>query len=91
MERLRISDLSFCEDEVSDLSQVQGGFESGFVSSLSTAINSKFESGYYVDKNGKIVPKIEASTSGAAAGAVAGGIAAGGKLVLYSSTFATAS
>ncbi|MEH2085280.1 hypothetical protein [Nostoc sp.] len=43
MERLRISDLSFCEDEVSDLSQVQGGVVSAYARGYSTAKNSSYK------------------------------------------------
>ncbi|MDZ8257218.1 hypothetical protein [Nostoc sp. ChiQUE01b] len=82
MERLRISDLSFCEDEVSDLSQVQGGFASGFVTSFSSAMTSKFQSG----------SNVGGSISGAVAGALAAGVAVGdGKIILLTSTFTTAS
>ncbi|AUB42423.1 hypothetical protein COO91_08551 [Nostoc flagelliforme CCNUN1] len=38
MERLRFFDLNFCENEVSDLNQVQGGqLETGLAVSFNTA------------------------------------------------------
>ncbi|MBE8967505.1 hypothetical protein IQ277_14950 [Nostocales cyanobacterium LEGE 12452] len=83
MERLRICDLSFCEDEVFDLSQVQGqkGFVSGFTSSFASAFSSKPELG----------SNIRTSISAGVAGAVAAGIAVNGELYLYSATTASAS
>ncbi|PHM09143.1 hypothetical protein [Nostoc sp. 'Peltigera malacea cyanobiont' DB3992] len=83
MERLRICDLSFCEDEVFDLSQVQGqkGFVSGFTSGFTSAFSSKPQLG----------SNIGAGISAGAAAALAGGIAVNGELYLYSSTSASAS
>ncbi|MBN3877249.1 MULTISPECIES: hypothetical protein [unclassified Nostoc] len=72
MERLRISDLSFCEDEVSDLSQVLGGFASAYVANYSYAIKSS----YKIDKSG-----ISAEISGAIAGGIAGAITDGNKAI----------
>ncbi|MDZ8035107.1 MULTISPECIES: hypothetical protein [unclassified Nostoc] len=82
MERLRISDLSFCEDETSDLSQVQGGVASAYARSYSTAKKSS----YKVDKFG-----ISAEISGALAGALAGAITDGDKAIASANTSATAS
>ncbi|MEH2056468.1 MAG: hypothetical protein V7K97_09995 [Nostoc sp.] len=82
MERLRISDLSFCEDEVSDLSQVQGGFASAYAGSYSTAKKSTYKVG-----NGTI----EGTVEGSLAGALAGAITDGDKVIVSATTSATVS
>ena len=82
MERLRISDLSFCEDEVSDLSQVQGGFASAYVGIYSTAKKSTYKVG-----NGTLQGTVE----GALAGALAAAITDGGKVIVSATTLARVS
>ncbi|MDZ7953878.1 hypothetical protein [Nostoc sp. DedQUE09] len=82
MERLRISDLSFCEDEVSDLSQVQGGVASAYARAYSTAKKSSYKVG-----NGTITATIE----GALAGALAAVITDGDKAIASADTSATVS
>nr|WP_322710351.1 hypothetical protein [Nostoc sp. ChiSLP03a]MDZ8211439.1 hypothetical protein [Nostoc sp. ChiSLP03a] len=82
MKRLRISDLSFCEDEVSNLSQVQGGVASAYVRSYSIAKKSSYKVG-----NGTI----EATFEGAIAGAIAGAITDGDKVIVSANTSATVS
>ncbi|MEH2356283.1 hypothetical protein [Nostoc sp.] len=82
MERLRISDLSFCEDKVSDLSQVQGGVASAYARSYSTAKKSSYKVG-----NGTITATIE----GALAGALAAVITDGDKAIASANTSATVS
>lgn len=82
MERLRISDLSFCEDEVSDLSQIQGGFASAYAGSYSTAKKSS----YKVDGSG-----ISGEIAGAIGGALAGAITDGDKAIASTSTLAIVS
>ncbi|MHC5768266.1 MAG: hypothetical protein ACYTXI_22115 [Nostoc sp.] len=72
MERLRISDLSFCEDEVSDLSQVQGGVTSAYARGYSTAKKSS----YKIDKSG-----ISAEISGAIGAGIAAAITDGDKVI----------
>ncbi|MEH2330435.1 hypothetical protein [Nostoc sp.] len=82
MERLRISDLSFCEDEVSDFSQVQGGVASVYARSYSTANKSSYKVGKYT---------IDATLEGALAGALAGAITDGDKAIVSANTSATVS
>ncbi|WP_375472016.1 hypothetical protein [uncultured Nostoc sp.] len=82
MERLRISDLSFCEDEVSDLSQVQGGVASAYARSYSTANKSSYKVGKYT---------IEGIVAGALGGALAGAITDGDKAIASANTSATVS
>ncbi|MEH2290902.1 hypothetical protein [Nostoc sp.] len=82
MERLRISDLSFCEDEVSDCSQVQGGVASAYARSYSTANKSGYKIGKY---------SIEGTVEGALAGALAGAITDGDKAIVSANTSATVS
>lgn len=82
MERLRISDLSFCEDEVSDLSQVQGGFASAYAGTYSIAKKSTYKVG-----NGTI----EGTVQGALAAALAAAITDGGKVIVSVSTLARVS
>jgi len=68
MERLRISDLSFCENEVSDLGQIQGGkLATAFSASFGAATSNKFKATF---KNG--VGSLSGSTdAGFGAGAAA--------------------
>ncbi|MEH2124993.1 hypothetical protein [Nostoc sp.] len=68
MERLRISDLSFCEDEVYDLSQVQGGVATAYARGYSTAKNSS----YTINSSG-----ISANISGAIGAGLAAAITDG--------------
>ncbi|MEH2181276.1 hypothetical protein [Nostoc sp.] len=82
MERLRISDLSFCEDKVPELSQVQGGVASAYALSYSGANKSSYKVG-----NGTIKGTIE----GALAGALAGVITDGNKAIASANTSATVS
>ncbi|MDZ7965561.1 MAG: hypothetical protein RM368_11390 [Nostoc sp. DedSLP03] len=84
MERLRISDLSFCEDEASDLSQVQGGVASTYARGYAIAKSSS----YKVDKN---KGTITANFDGALAGALAGAITDGDKAIASVNTSATVS
>ncbi len=82
MERLKISDLSFCEDEVSDLSQVQGGVATAFARAYSTANKSSY-------KIGK--SSITGTIEGAFAGGIAGAITDGDKAIASVVTTATVS
>ncbi|MBN3940100.1 MAG: hypothetical protein V7L21_25515 [Nostoc sp.] len=82
MERLRISDLSFCEDEVSDLSQVQGGIAFAYARSYSTANKSS----YKVGKS-----SITGTIEGAIAGGIAGAITDGDKAIASANTSAAVS
>ncbi|MEH2230255.1 MAG: hypothetical protein V7K71_11530 [Nostoc sp.] len=84
MERLRISDLSFCEDEVSDLSQVQGGFASTYARAYTIAKSSS----YKVDKDKRT---ITANYDAAIAAAIAAAITDGDKVIASVNTSATVS
>ncbi|MEH1916463.1 hypothetical protein [Nostoc sp.] len=84
MERLRISDLSFCEDEVSDLSQVQGGVAAAYARGYTIAKSSS----YKVDKNkGTITANFDA----AIAVGIAAAITDGDKVIASVNTSATVS
>ncbi|MBG1263687.1 hypothetical protein [Nostoc commune] len=94
MERLRFFDLSFCENEVSDLNQVQGGqLETGLAVSFNTANRSNFDSNFSVVRTGLNSANILASgASGATGVAVAGAATFGGAAIgVFASTSATAS
>ncbi|MEH2065621.1 MAG: hypothetical protein V7K50_25745 [Nostoc sp.] len=82
MERLRISDLSFCEDEVSDLSQVQGGYASAYAGTYSTAKKSTYKVGKGT---------IEGTVEGAIGAGLAAAITDGGKVIVSVSTLARVS
>ncbi|MBE9104158.1 hypothetical protein IQ229_04150, partial [Nostoc cf. edaphicum LEGE 07299] len=79
MERLRISDLSFCEDEVSDLSQVQGGVAYGYALSVSTAKKGSYKVGKGT---------LEGTVEGGIAGAIAGAITDGNNVIVSANTSA---
>lgn len=62
MERLRFFDLSFCENEVSDLNQVQRGqLGTGLAVSFNTANRSNFDSNFSIQRIGLTSANILAS------------------------------
>ncbi|BDI15620.1 hypothetical protein ANSO36C_14220 [Nostoc cf. commune SO-36] len=82
MERLRISDLSFCENEVSDLGQIQGGkLATAFRVSFGVATSNEFKASF---KNG--VASVSGSTNGGFGAAIAGAVSDGDA---FASTFTT--
>ncbi|GAB1541074.1 hypothetical protein NUACC21_37440 [Scytonema sp. NUACC21] len=96
MERLRILDLSFCENEVSDLGQVQGGnLVVGLAVGFDAANRTAFTSNFSFERTGltsaDIIVSGGASASGATGGAASGAAAAGGFVSVFSSASATAS
>jgi hypothetical protein len=98
MRRLTIVDLSFCETELVDNTQVIGGAGTTITvsspydtwsSSYDTAKSSGYSASYYIDPvTGQITTQIGGVAEGSVAGAVAGVISDGALKIAYSSSSA---
>jgi hypothetical protein len=94
MSRLKIVDLSFFESELSNSSEVQGGYQP--VASVSSSFSTANFAGYYgdwsiyKDSSGgySIVANIYTGVGGAIAGAVSGAVSDGS---VYAASYAQAS
>ena len=76
MSQLKIVDISFCETELPNLAQVQGGISYGQASASSSAAASSGFNLYYLDPYNHSAA-MGAYTNGAMAGAIAGPVSDG--------------